>query len=468
MLSSIFTQGRNIFTRALGRRTSLSGGLTEHAIKSSKLNGAHNEGTKTYDAMNFKIIDSTLREGEQFSTAYFNTQQKMEIARMLNDMGVEYIELTSAAASKQSQKDIELIANMGMKAKILTHIRCHMDDVKKAVESGVNGVNVFCGTSQLLQQNSHGKGIEHIVEKAREVTEYCLKHGVEVRFSTEDSFRSNLADVLKIYSAVDKLGVNRVGIADTVGIATPKQVAQLVSQVRGAVNCDIEFHAHNDTGCAIANSLNAIESGVTHIDTCVLGIGERNGITPLGGFLARMYSLNREEIKRRYDLKMISKVENYIAGLVNVQVPFNNYITGSSAFTHKAGVHIKAILKNPECYEILNPDDFGVERTIQFASRITGWNAIQARVEQLNLGLSAEQTKAATAKIKALADTRNVSLADVDEILKGFTMHNIPQEQLAQEQHLAQQATHVGGAASGPMAARSNVDAAQHLYSNSF
>ncbi len=222
-------------------------------------------------------------------------------------------------------------------------------------------------------------------------------------------------------------------------------------------------------GILFFHSLNAIESGVTHIDTCVLGIGERNGITPLGGFLARMYSLNREEIKRRYDLKMISKVENYIAGLVNVQVPFNNYITGSSAFTHKAGVHIKAILKNPECYEILNPEDFGVERTIQFASRITGWNAIQARVEQLNLGLSAEQTKAATAKIKALADTRNVSLADVDEILKGFTMHNIPQEQLAQEQQLAHQAAHVeGAAASGPVAARSYGDAAQHLYSNSF
>ena len=117
--------------------------------------------------------------------------------------------------------------------------------------------------------------------------------------------------------------------------------------LRGVVHCDIEFHGHNDTGCAIANSYCALEAGATHVDTSVLGIGERNGITSLGGLIARMYTYNPDMVRRRYDLPLLREVENYVAGLVEVDVPFNNYITGYTAFTHKAGIHAKAILNNP-------------------------------------------------------------------------------------------------------------------------
>ncbi|MCA9886624.1 MAG: homocitrate synthase, partial [Anaerolineae bacterium] len=207
--------------------------------------------------------------------------------------------------------------------------------------------------------------------------------GVEVRFSSEDSFRSDLVDLLTVYRAVDEIGVNRVGIADTVGVAHPMQVHELVRTLRGVVHCDIEFHGHNDTGCAIANAFAALSAGATHIDTSVLGIGERNGITPLGGFVARMYAQNPELIRRRYDLPLLREIENLVANLVEVDVPFNNYITGYTAFTHKAGIHAKAILNNPSTYEILDPADFGLTRYVHVAHRLTGWNAIKQRAEQL-------------------------------------------------------------------------------------
>ncbi|CEI62592.1 unnamed protein product [Fusarium venenatum] len=403
---------------------------------------------------NFKIIESTLREGEQFANAYFDTETKIKIAKALSDFGVEYIELTSPLASPQSRKDCEEICKLGLKAKILTHVRCtfpfdaiqpeptltlaQMEDAKVAVETGVDGVDVVIGTSQYLREHSHGKDMAYIKESAIEVIRYIKRfvlppysrkstlltesfsQGKEVRFSSEDSFRSDLVDLLSLYQAVDKEGVHRVGVADTVGCASPRQVYDLVRTLRGVVGCDIECHFHNDTGCAIANAHAALEAGATHIDTSVLGIGERNGITPLGGLLARMIVNSHDYVTSRYKLHKLKEIEDLVAEAVEINVPFNNYITGFCAFTHKAGIHAKAILNQPSTYEIIDPADFGMSRYVHFASRLTGWNAIKSRVEQLGLNMTDDQIKQVTAKIKDLADVRPLAIDDTDSIIRSF------------------------------------------------
>ena len=368
----------------------------------------------------FQIIESTLREGEQFANAYFSTEKKIEIAKALDEFGADYIELTNPLASEQSRKDCEAICKLGLKSKILTHIRCHMDDARIAVETGVDGVDVVIGTSSYLREHSHGKDMTYIKNTAIEVIEFVKSKGIEVRFSTEDSFRSNLVDLLSIYSAVDKVGVNRVGIADTVGCASPRQVYDLVRTLRGVVSCDIEIHLHNDTGCAIANAYCALEAGATHIDTSVLGIGERNGITSLGGLMARMIAADRDYVKSKYRLEKIKDIEDLVAEAVEVNIPFNNPVTGFCAFTHKAGIHAKAILANPSTYEIIDPSDFGMRRYIHFASRLTGWNAIKSRAQQLNIEMTDAQYKECTAKIKALADIRPLAIDDADSIIHAF------------------------------------------------
>ena len=288
-----------------------------------------------------------------------------------------------------------------------------MDDARIAVQTGVDGVDVVIGTSSFLREHSHGKDMNYIAKAAVEVIEYVKSHGIEIRFSSEDSFRSDLVDLLSIYRTVDKVGVNRVGIADTVGCASPRQVYDLVRTLRGVVSCDIETHFHNDTGCAISNAYCALEAGATHIDTSVLGIGERNGITPLGGLMARMIVADRDYVLSKYKLHKLRDLENLVAEAVEVNIPFNNYITGFCAFTHKAGIHAKAILANPSTYEIINPADFGLTRYVHFASRLTGWNAIKSRVEQLNLDLTDAQCKECTARIKKLADVRPLNVDDV-------------------------------------------------------
>ena len=365
----------------------------------------------------FSIIESTLREGEQFVNAFFTTEQKVRIATLLDAFGVEYLEVTSPLASPKSRDDCELLANLGLKAKVLTHTRCHEDDVRVALETGVDGVDVVIGTSSQLRDFSHGKSIDEIVALARDVLPALIEADVEVRFSTEDSLRSDPEDLFRVYEAVAELGVDRVGVADTVGIGTPRQIHDLVAELRRRVPCDIEFHGHDDSGCAIANAFAALEAGATHIDTSVLGIGERNGIASLGGFVARVATLDREKVASKYRLNLLRTIDETVAGLVGVDVPFNAHVTGFAAFTHKAGIHAKAVLNDPSTYEALRPEDFGLTRYVHVAHRLTGHHAIRHRAAQLGLDLSADALRRLTDRVKELADQRAMTLDAVDALL---------------------------------------------------
>lgn len=369
---------------------------------------------------NFSIIDSTLREGEQFSTATFNIEQKLAIVDLLDDFGVEMIEMTSPCASPQSEADIRTIMRQGYQTRVLTHIRCHKNDAIRALDTEVDGIDVVIGTSPQLMQHSHGRDISQIIDLAYEVLSFIREQAPDVilRFSTEDSFRSRESDLLRVYLTVADMGlVNRLGVADTVGVATPAQVSQLVHQLVRLTDLDIEFHGHNDSGCAIANACAALEAGATHIDTTVLGIGERNGITPLGGLIARLYTLNQAYVSK-YNLNRLAEIDRLIADYCALDIPFNNYITGSSAFIHKAGIHAKAVLADPSTYEAINPAHFGLTREISIGHRLTGWNAIRNRALQLGVMIDDERLRDITQIIKNRADTRPLQSHEVDQLLR--------------------------------------------------
>lgn len=369
-------------------------------------------------ATRWAIIDSTLREGEQFARSNFSFGDKMEIAKALDAFGVEFLELTTPMASPQSQTDAKAIVGAGLKAKIITHVRCAMEDARRAIDTGVHGLDLLFGTSSYLREFSHGKSIDQIIDQAREVIAFVKSQGVMVRFSAEDTFRSSEDDLLRVYKAVDEIGVDRVGLADTVGVATPRQVYALVREVRRAVSCDIEFHGHNDTGCAVANAFEAVEAGATHIDTSILGIGERNGITPLGGFLARMWTLDPEGLMLKYNLEMLPELDAMIARMVGLPIPWNNYLTGEFAYNHKAGMHLKALYLNPGTYEAIPPEVFGVGRRIQAGSKITGKHAIMYKARELGLHFGEDALRSVTDHIKALADSGDLDDAHLERVLK--------------------------------------------------
>lgn len=367
------------------------------------------------------ILDTTLREGEQFAGAFFTLEQRLTIARRLDTIGVSFIEVPSPIASPETRQAVRAICALDVQAHIVAHVRCVEADVIAALETPVYGLNLFYGASKELRTFSHGRRVDQMIADAVPLIRRVREAGRYVRFSAEDAFRSDLVDLLTIFDAVVEAGVQRIGLPDTVGIATPRQVERIVRLCAERYpQVGIEFHGHNDTGCAIANTVAALEAGADCLDVTVMGIGERNGITPLSGLIAQMY-IHHPELLMAYDLTHIAPLDQFVAQALNLSIPFNMPITATGAFTHRAGVHTKAVLQNPRAYEALNPDDFGLMRQIDIGSRYTGRYAVGHRAATLGVQLNGEELAHLTQSLKAHAEHGSLNQEEVDSFIRTWS-----------------------------------------------
>lgn len=364
------------------------------------------------------ILDTTLREGEQFTGAYFRPEQRLAIARQLDAIGVGMIEVPSPIASPDTRAAIEQLCALNLRTKIVAHVRCVEADVLAALDTPVAGLNLFYGTSAELREHSHGRAITQILADALPLIRRIREAGRYVRFSAEDAFRSDLVDLLTVFDAVVEAGVERIGLPDTVGIARPRQIEQLVRLCHERYpNVGIEFHGHNDTGSALANTVAALEGGADCLDVTVLGIGERNGIAPLSGLIAQLYT-HHAELLDGYDLGQLVALDQYVADCLNVHIPFNMPITAPGAFTHRAGVHTRAVLSNPRAYEALNPGDFGLDRQLDIGSRYTGRRAVGQRASELGMKLTNDEIGQLTNALKARAEAGALNMPEVDTFIR--------------------------------------------------
>jgi len=363
------------------------------------------------------ILDSTLREGEQFAGAFFSLEQRLNIARLLDTVGVSFIEVPSPVASPETHNAVRALCDLALRAHIVAHVRCVEADVQAALDTPVHGINLFYGTSSELRSFSHGRHIDQMIADAVPLIRRIRAAGRYVRFSAEDAFRSDLTDLLTVFDAVVEAGVERIGLPDTVGIARPRQVENIIRLCADRYpNVGIEFHGHNDTGCAIANAVSALEGGADCLDVTVLGVGERNGITSLSGLISQLY-IHYPELLTRCDLMQLITLDQYVANALNLIIPFNTPITAPGAFTHRAGIHTKAVLQNPRAYEVLNPSDFGLTRHVDIGSRYTGRYAVGYRAAQLGLQLDSVEIMQLTQSLKERAEQGSLSLEEVDTFI---------------------------------------------------
>lgn len=378
--------------------------------------GTSQEGTTRLPA-SCAILDSTLREGEQFAGAFFSLEQRLAIARLLDAVGVTFLEVPSPIASPETRHAIQALCALNLHARIIAHVRCTEADVQAALDTPVFGLNLFYGTSTQLRTYSHGRRIEQILSDAMPLIQHIHEAGRYVRFSAEDAFRTDLVDLLTIFDAVVEAGVDRIGLPDTVGIATPRQVVQLVGLCAERYpHVGIEFHGHNDIGCAIANTVAALEAGADCLDVTVMGIGERNGIASLSGLIAQLY-IHHPELLTACDLTQLAPLDQFVARCLNLTIPFNMPITAPGAFTHRAGIHTKAVLHNPSSYEVLDPVDFGLVRSVDLGSRFTGRHAVEHRAAALNLHLSGEEVCQLTSALKERAEHGALNQEEVDAFI---------------------------------------------------
>lgn len=364
------------------------------------------------------ILDTTLREGEQFTGAYFNLEQRLTIARLLDAIGVTFIEVPTPAGSPETRHAIQALHELDLHAHIVAHVRCVEADVQAALDTPVFGLNLFYGTSIPLRTFSHGRHIEQMLDDALPLIRRIRDAGRYVRFSAEDAFRSDLVDLLHVFDAVVDAGVQRIGLPDTVGIATPRQVERLVQLCAERYpHVGIEFHGHNDTGCAVANTAAAMEAGADCLDVTALGIGERNGIAALSGVIAQLY-IHHPELAASYDLTQVAPLDRFVAECLDLPIPFNTPITAPGAFTHKAGVHTKAVLQNPHAYEVLDPADFGLTRHVDIGSRITGRYAVGSRAAALGLHLNNEEIASLTSALRDRTEQGPLDQQEVDVFIQ--------------------------------------------------
>ncbi|WP_081482824.1 homocitrate synthase [Pyrococcus sp. ST04] len=316
------------------------------------------------------ILDSTLREGEQTPGVNYTPEQRLEIALALDEFGVDFIEVGHPAVSEDVFAGIKLVSNQGLKANLLAHSRALISDVDHVLKSEVDWIGIFFCLSEACLKKRFGITLEQALDRISRAIEYAKDHGLKVRFTPEDTTRTEWKNLEAALRLARELKVDRVSIADTTGSTHPLKFYILVQKVV-SFGIPVNVHCHNDLGLALANAVMGIEAGASLVDATVNGLGERAGIVDLAQIATVLYY---HYGIRKYRIDMLYYLSNLVTRITGISVQPNYPIVGANAFTHKAGLHVSAVIKDPTFYEFLPAETFGRERTIyvdRFAGRAT-------------------------------------------------------------------------------------------------
>jgi homocitrate synthase len=403
---------------------------------------------KHYQPRPLEIIDTTLREGSQTSLLhdhykyFFNQNDKIEIARSLIIYGVKFIELFAPIVSAQEKDDFaaikavrdELIMQKGYTF-LLAHVRCHPDDVASAIEAGADGLNVYIGLSESSRAHSHGKDLDAITRNARSLLEDVRKNHPELilRFSGEDAFRTPETNLFRVYDEIVPL-VDRLGTPDTVGVATPGTVAQRLELLQKRYpRMEFEGHFHDDRGFSLINALEAVKNGMRYVNTTLLGIGERSGITSTTALLFNLYMDKYYDHLEGYTLRGSYPINVMFASKLKKLVPSKEPVSLTNR-THTAGVHQKAMLKHASTYEAFPLDQFGVTESEILLGPLSGWNIVYYFLKEIkyyNLGEATARQIAAAFKERVYTmgptDSPTEILIDIAENEFGLSRLSLPE-----------------------------------------
>jgi homocitrate synthase len=318
------------------------------------------------------VIDSTLREGFQFSRANFTPEQQSRILYFLQKIKVDYVEVGNPSRPEIRQMIESLVQRRRADGpKILSHVRNYGDDIARAVACGVQGVNILC-TVDTERLTGMGLTFDTYLERLSQNILTAKEHFLEVRVGVEDFFGQDKRKVNVVYALAEACGVDRVAIADTLGKTLPWEVATEIRDLRRRLSADIEVHFHNDLGHAVSNALAAVRAGANYVSASLLGIGERTGITALSSVLANLYVID-ERVGRRYNLKWLTAAERYISKICGMEMPPHLITNPTNGFAHKAGIHLDAIVKyGPHKYELLSPQVVGNRRNMIIGTILSG------------------------------------------------------------------------------------------------
>ena len=347
------------------------------------------------------ILDSTLREGEQHPGVSFTNKQRIQIAWLLDSFGVNQIEI-SPVVSHDHFEATKTIIKQGLKADILAHVRALKSDVEVAIDCNATWVATYMGISDIHLSTKLKISREEAKIRALEVADFIKSHGLKSRFTMEDASRTDPSFLIEMCKEMNSRGIERISIPDTVGIMRPQGMYNLVKMIYDNIDTKIsslDVHCHNDVGLALANALAGCEAGANQIHTTIDGFGERTGIPSLAETavaLSVIYGMPND-----FRLHMLKDLSRTIVAYTHIETPESKPIVGESAYKHKAGTHLAAILQNPSAYEILEPRLVGNRRKIVFGE-LAGKNGAAYLLSLLGLESSKVEAEKMAKGLKEL------------------------------------------------------------------
>ena len=345
-----------------------------------------------------EILDSTLREGEQTPGVSFTIKQKVTIAKRLDDFRVDFIELGHPAVSPDVYAAVERLNDLDLKAKKMAHGRASKSDINDAAAIGVEWMGMFYGTSPLSLKHKFNVSKKEALEQIQTTVKYGKDKGLKLRFTAEDASRTGLDFLVQVGELVQRSGADRYSLADTVGCLTPTKTRELVSRIVSELDIPIHIHCHNDFGMATANALSALEAGAQCVDVAVNGLGERCGLPPIAEVVTAL--VNIYKVNGNWDLSILPELTHLVGSFSNFLLKANQPIVGNNAFTHKAGLHVKAVAKDPRSYEAISPETLNRTRKLVI-DKYTGSSALKNKFEELGITLSRKELDIVLKKIKS-------------------------------------------------------------------
>lgn len=334
------------------------------------------------------VYDTTLRDGEQIAGVVFRPEDKIAIARRLVEIGVPQVEVGFPAVSRQERATVRAIAGLGLDADILVLSRTLREDIDAAVDSGADVALLFVGASDLHLRHKLRKSADEVVGLVADAMAYAHERGIRATFTPEDSTRTAWPVLERLFRSAIDGGAERVGFADTVGVATPEGIGDLVARLQTMTALPISVHLHNDFGLALANAIAAVQRGATAVNTTVAGLGERCGNVPLETFVGAMQVLYGVDLG--IDLAGLHALTELVADRARFPIPPNAPLVGSNAFAHESGIHVAAIAEDPRTYEAIPPETVGNRRRVLLGKQ-SGRGSVRWFLAQRGMAATEEQ-----------------------------------------------------------------------------
>jgi 2-isopropylmalate synthase len=373
------------------------------------------------------IFDTTLRDGEQAPGFSLKVNEKLQLARQLDALGVDVIEAGFPIASEADAEAVRAVSAEVRRPVVAALARCRRDDIERAGQSLIGAtrgrIHTFIATSDL-----------HLTRKLHLTREACLDAAVaavrqarqytdDVQFSAEDATRSDMDFLCRVVEAVIEAGATTVNLPDTVGYATPDEIGAFFRTILGRVpnagRAVFSAHCHDDLGLAVANTLAALQAGVRQVECTINGIGERAGNASLEEIvMASRVRADRLPFESGINTQAIYATSQLLTALTGEPVQANKAIVGRNAFAHEAGIHQDGMLKDRRTYEIMRPEDVGVPATTLVLGKHSGRHALQHRAEELGATLTRLEVDRLYRRVIALADAqKTVSDAELLQMI---------------------------------------------------